>query len=158
MQAQPQYTGNPSYRQGQPLVGGRPTSTTEATLISVPVIEVSQAQELYEDWRLRGRIEHSNRFCQEAGLDVEDMRVRSVARMRELFILVSLAAQFVMHLSERWPAVGVRWLRLLGGKLLGLQIDRDGPYLLLRGLSAVWRTVATLTHLATYPFPHEEFG
>lgn len=129
---------------------------TLVLLSSEPVIEVSKAQELYEDWRLRGRIEHGYRFCQEAGLDVEDMRVRSVGRMRKLFILVLLAAQFVMHLMERWPPVGVGWLRLLGGKL-GLQIDRDGPYLLLRGLSAVWQTVATLTHLTLYPFPHEEF-
>jgi hypothetical protein len=129
---------------------------TLVLLTSVPVVEVAQAQELYEDWRLRGRIEHGYRFCQEAGLDVEDMQVRSVGRMRRLFILVLLAAQFVMHLTQRWPATGVRWLRLLGGKL-GLQIDRDGPYILLRGLSAVWQTVATLTHLAIYPFPHEEF-
>lgn len=129
---------------------------TLVLVTSVPVLEMAQAQELYEDWRLRGRIEHGYRFCQEAGLDVEDMRVRSVERMRRVFILVLLAAQFVMHLMERWPAMGVGWLRLLGGKL-GLGIDRDGPYLLLGGLGAVWQTVATLTHLALYPFPHEEF-
>jgi Transposase DDE domain len=129
---------------------------TLVLLSSVPVVEVSQAQELYEDWRLRGKIEHGYRFCQEQGLDVEDMRVRSVERMRRLFILVLLAAQFVMHLMERWPPVGVGWLRLLGGKL-GLQIDRDGPYQVLRGLSAVWQTVATLTLLSVCPFPHDAF-
>jgi hypothetical protein len=129
---------------------------TLVLLSSVPVVEVSQAQELYEDWRLRGRIEHGYRFCQEAGLDVEDMRVRSVERMRRLFILVLLAAQFVMHLSERWPPVGIGWLRVLGGKL-GLQIDRDGPYIVLRGLSAVWQTLATLTLLSVCPFPHDAF-
>ena len=129
---------------------------TLVLLTSVPVFEVAQAQELYEDWRLRGRIEHGYRFCQEQGLDVEDMRVRSVERMRRLFVLVLLAAQFVMHLMERWPAVGVRWLRLLGGKL-GLQIDRDGPYIVLRGLRSVWQTVATLTLLAVCPFPHDAF-
>ena len=52
--------------------------------------------------------------------------------------------------------MAVTWLRLLGGKL-GLQIDRDGPYLLLRGLHAVWQTVATLTLLALEPFPHHAF-
>ena len=77
--------------------------------------------------------------------------------MRRLFILVLLAAQFVMHLTQRWPAVGVRWLGLLGGKL-GLQIDRDGPsYIVSRGLSAVWQTVATLTLLAVCPFAHDAF-
>ena len=125
-------------------------------LTSVPVFEVAQAQELYEDWRLRGRIEHGYRFCQEQGLDVEDMRVRSVERMRRLFMLVLLAAQFVMHLTQKWPAVAVGWLRLLGGKL-GLRIDRDGPYKVLRGLSAVWQTVATLTLLSVCPFPNDAF-
>lgn len=104
---------------------------TLVLLSSVAIFEVAQAQELYEDWRLRGRIEHGYRLCQEQGLDVEDMRVRSVERMRRLFMMVLLAAQFVMHLMERWPPVGVGWLRLLGGKL-GLQIDRDGPYIVLQ--------------------------
>lgn len=89
-------------------------------------------------------------------MDVEDMRVRSLERMQRLFVLVLLAMQFVMHIMERWPKVAVRWLRQLGGKL-GLRIDRDGPYLLLRGLSAVWRTVMTLSHLAVCPFPREVF-
>jgi hypothetical protein len=129
---------------------------TLVLLSSVAIFEVAQAQELYEDWRLRGRIEHGYRFCQEQGLEVEDMRVRSVERMRRLFMMVLLAAQFVMHLMERWPPVGVGWLRLLGGKL-GLQIDRDGPYIVLRGLSAVWQTVATLTLLRVCPFPHQAF-
>ena len=53
--------------------------------------------------------------------------------------------------------IAVMWLRLLGGKL-GLPIDRDGPYILLRGLQAVWQTVATLTLLALKPFPHHAFA
>jgi hypothetical protein len=129
---------------------------TLVLLSDVPVANTGDARALYADWRLKGRIEHGYRFCQEAGLDVEEMRVRSLERMRRLFILVLLAMQFVMHLMERWPPVAIRWLRQLGGKL-GLQIDRDGPYLLLRGLSAVWRTVMTLSHLAVCPFPREAF-
>jgi hypothetical protein len=129
---------------------------TLVLLSDVAVANTDDARALYADWRLKGRIEHGYRFCQEAGLDVEDMRVRRLERMRRLFILVLLAMQFVMHLMERWPPVAVRWLRQLGGKL-GLQIDRDGPYLLLRGLSAVWRTVMTLSHLAVRPFPREAF-
>ncbi len=129
---------------------------TLVLLTDVAVANADDARALYADWRLKGRIEHGYRFCQEQGLDVEDMRVRSLERMRRLFILVLLAMQFVMHLMERWPKVAVRWLRQLGGKL-GLRIDRDGPYLLLRGLSSVWRTVTTLSHLAVRPFPREAF-
>jgi hypothetical protein len=76
--------------------------------------------------------------------------------MRRLFALVLMAAQFVFYLMDSWPRVGVQWLREVGGKL-GIGIDRDGPYLLLRGLSAIWQTVATLTHLALHPFPHHAF-
>lgn len=129
---------------------------TLVLLTSVRVEEEATAKALYNDWRLRGRIEHGYRLCQEAGLDVEDMRVRSLERMRRLFVMVLLTTQFVMHLMRKWPPVAVRWLGQLGGKL-GLQIDRDGPYLLLGGLSAVWQTVMTLTHLAICPFPHEAF-
>lgn len=129
---------------------------TLVLLTNVPVESLAQAQCVYSDWRLRSRIEHGYRFDQEQGLDVEDIRVQTVERMKRLFALVLLAAQFVFHLSERWPPVTVQWLREVGGKL-GLSIDRDGPYLLLRGLSAVWQTVATLTHLALHPFPHQAF-
>lgn len=129
---------------------------TLVLLTNVPIERVAQAQAIYSDWRLRTRIEHGYRFDQEQGLDVEDMRVQTVERMKRLFALVLLAAQFVFYLMDNWPGVAVQWLRQVGGKL-GLGIDRDGPYLLLRGLSAVWQTLATLTHLALHPFPHHAF-
>ncbi len=129
---------------------------TLVLLTNVPILTEADARTVYEDWRLRGRIEHGYRFDQEQGLDVEDLRVQTLARMRRLFALVLVAAQFVFHLMEAWPPVAVTWLRLLGGKL-GLQSDRDGPYILLRGLHAVWQTVATLTLLALEPFPHHAF-
>lgn len=129
---------------------------TLVLLTNVPIESVQEAQSVYSDWRLRSRIEHGYRFDQEQGLDVEDMRVQTVERMRRLFALVLVAAQFVFHIMDSWPPVAVQWLREVGGKL-GLGIDRDGPYLLLRGLSAVWQTVATLTHLALHPFPHHAF-
>ena len=129
---------------------------TLVLLTNVPVQSVEQAQAVYSDWRLRSRIEHGYRFDQEQGLDVEDMRVQTVERMRRLFALVLAAAQFVFYLIDSWPPVAVQWLREVGGKL-GLGTDRDGPYLLLRGLSAVWQTLATLTHLALHPFPHHAF-
>jgi len=89
-------------------------SRTLVLLSDVAVANMDDARALYADWRLKGRIEHGYRLCQEAGLDVEDMRVRSLERMRRLFILVLLAMQFVIHLMERWPKVAVRWL---GGSL-----------------------------------------
>lgn len=35
--------------------------------------------------------------------------------------------------------------------------DLDGPYLVLRGLSALIQTLVTLTFLAISPFPHQDF-
>jgi hypothetical protein len=129
---------------------------TLVLLTNVPIEDEAPAKAVYADWRLRSRIEHGYRFDQEQGLDVEDLRVRTLERMRRLFALVLLAAQFVFHLMQHWPAKAVLWLRKLGGKL-GLKTDRDGPYLLLRGLSAVWQTVATLSWTAIQPFPHHLF-
>ncbi len=129
---------------------------TLVLMTNVALRTEAEARAVYEDWRLRGRIEHGYRFAQEQGLDVEDVRVQTLPRMRRLFALVLAAAHFVFHVMQTWPPAAVRWLRLLGGKL-GLQIDRDGPYILLRGLQAVWQTVATLTLLVVDPFPHHAF-
>jgi len=101
-------------------------------------------------------LEQGYRFDQEQGLDVEDMRVHTLERMRRLFALVLLAAQFVFFVMKHWPAEAVLWLRKLGGKL-ALLGDRDGPYILLRGLSTVWQTVATLSWTAIQPFPYHLF-
>jgi hypothetical protein len=125
-------------------------------LTNVGIHSMEDAQQVYTDWRMRGRIEHGYRFDQEQGLDVEDMRVRSLERMRRLFVLVLLAAQFVFYLMDSWPPLAMQWLRRLGGKL-GLGADRDGPYIVLRGLSAVWQAVAALTWLLICPFPHQAF-
>jgi hypothetical protein len=129
---------------------------TLSLLTNIPIRTQRMAQEIYNDWRLRGRIEHGYRFDQEQGLDVEDVRVRTLERMRRIFVLVLLAAQFVFHLNQHWPPQAVLWLRKLGGKL-GLSTDRDGPYILLRGLSAIYQTVATLSWTAVQPFPHQLF-
>ena len=71
-------------------------------------------------------------------MDVEDVRVHTLERMRRLFVLVVAAA--------------LLWLRDLGGKL-GQACDRDGLYVLLRGIADVWRTLATFRFLAYHPFP-----
>lgn len=129
---------------------------TLVLLTNIPIRSHSIARQIYHDWRLRGRIEHGYRFDQEQGLDVEDLRVRTLERMRRLFALVLLAAQFVFHLNQQWPPQAVLWLRKLGGKF-GLTSDRDGPYILLRGLSALLQTIATLTWSDIQPFPHYLF-
>lgn len=121
-------------------------------LTNVPIRSAADAHTIYTDWRDRPRIEHTYRFDQEDGLDVEDMRVQKLERMRRLFILVLLATLFIYHLGVVWPRDTVRWLRCLGGKL-GLRIDRDGPYVLLAGIRAVFVTVATLAFAAHHPFP-----
>lgn len=87
---------------------------TLALLTKVPVVTEADARAVYEDWRLRSRIEHGYRFDQEQGLDVEDMRVQTLARMQRLFVLVVVAAQFVFHLMDTWPPQAVQWLRKLG--------------------------------------------
>lgn len=127
---------------------------TLVLLTNVPLQSVNAARSLYNDWRLRSRIEHGYRFDQEQGLDVEDMRVQTLERMKRLFFLLLAAAQFVFYLIDTWPPRAVRWIRELGGKL-GLSNDLDGPYLVLRGLSAIFKTGATLSFLLLYPFPRD---
>jgi len=124
-------------------------------ITNVPLVSVIVVQQVYNDWRLRSRIEHGYRFDQEQGLDMEDMRVRTVERMRRLFAIVLLAAQMVFVIQEQWPPKAVLWLRQLGGKL-GLASDRDGPYGLLKGISAVITSAMTWSFVFLHPFPFGE--
>lgn len=121
-------------------------------LTNVPLRTAAQVRQVYQDWRLRGKIEHGYRFDQEQGLDVEDLRVETLERMRRLFVFVLWAAQFICYIGRTWRQPAVRWLRLLGGKL-GLKSDRNGLYVLMRGISAVWQTAATIQFAQTNPFP-----
>lgn len=121
-------------------------------LTNIPIDDAQAAEHVYIQWRSRPRIEHTYRFDQEQGLDVEDMRVQTVERMRRLFVLVLLAALFVYYIDHTWPHHAVLWLRRLGGKL-GRRTDADGPYILLAGLSAVLVAVATIRYACLHPFP-----
>jgi len=123
-------------------------------LTNVPLHSARRVRQVYRDWRLRSGIEHGYRFDQEQGLDVEDMRVTTLERMRRLFLLVLLAAQFVSYIQHTWAAQATDWLRRLGGAF-GLEQDRHGLYVLLRGISAVWQALATLTFAVHQPFPME---
>jgi len=121
-------------------------------LTNIPVSTAAQAQAVYTEWRYRPQIEHIYRFDQEDGLDIEDMRVQTLERMRRVFVLVLMAALFVYHVAHTWPHRMVLWLRRLGGKL-GLASNLDGPYILLAGISAVFVAAAALTFAAQHPFP-----
>lgn len=135
------------------IVAYDPGKDRTLTLITnVPLHTIADVRAVYDDWRLRARIEHGYRFDQEQGLDVEDMRVQTLERMKRLFLLVLAAAQFIFYLIDSWPDAAVQWVRSLGGKL-GLTNDLDGPYLVLRGLAALFQTAVTLSFLALQPFP-----
>jgi hypothetical protein len=135
------------------LVAHDPERQHDLVLITnVPIHTPHDAQTVCTEWRCRPQIEHTYRFHQEDGLDVESVCVRTLERMRRIFVLVLLAALFVYHTAHSWPRRMVLWLRLLGGKL-GLSSDRDGPYVLLAGIRAVLITAATLLFAANHPFP-----
>jgi hypothetical protein len=121
-------------------------------LTDLSLTESRTAIAVYRAWRFRPRIEHTYRFDQEGGLNVEDLRVRTLERMRRVFILVLLAALFVYYLNQTWPPELILWLRQLGGKL-GRKDDCDGPYLLLAGLSMFLTTLATLSFARHIPLP-----
>lgn len=123
-------------------------------ITNVPLDQTDSVREVYTDWRQRSYIEHGYRFDQEDGLDVEDVRVETLERMRRLYMLVLLAAQYICAVARSWPPAALIWLRTLGGKL-GIKSDRDGLYLLLRGIGAVWQSVATLAFAANNPFSRD---
>jgi hypothetical protein len=135
------------------LVAHDPDYNRDLVLITnIPIRTPADAKAVYTEWPYRPQIEHTNRFDQEDGLDVEDMRVQTLERMRRLFVLVLLAALFVYHVDHTWPQFMLLWLRRLGGKL-GRRSDLHGPYVLLAGMSAVFVTASTLAFAAQHPFP-----
>jgi hypothetical protein len=121
-------------------------------ITNIPIESADDALLVLSEWRQRPQIEHTYRFDQEDGLQIEDMRVRTVERMRRVFVLVLLAAMFVYHVAQTWPQPALLWIRCLGGKL-GHSSDLDGPYVLLAGLRALFVTLATLTFAHRHPFP-----
>ncbi len=121
-------------------------------LTNRPLLNADDAQSAFVTWRYRPHIEHTYRLDQEAGLDVEDLRVQTLEHMRRVFFMVLTAAAFLYHLDHTWPPEALHWLRSLGGKL-GTLADLDGFYLLLAGIRAVLVTAATLLFVHAHPFP-----
>jgi hypothetical protein len=134
------------------LVVHDPGKEEDLVLITnVPVESAQVAKTVYTHWATRAQVEHTYRFDQEDGLDVEDVCVQTLERIRRVFVLLLLAVLFVYHVAHTWPRDRRAWLRYLGGKL-GTSSDRDGPYLLLAGIQAVFVTCATKHFAARYPF------
>jgi len=121
-------------------------------LTNRPVLSPADAQAVFVTWRFRPDIEHTYRLDQEAGLDVEDLRVHTLEHMRRIFLMVLAAAAFLYYLDQTWQPEALHWLRSLGGKL-GTLCDLDGLYLLLAGIAAVLSTTATLAFVQANPFP-----
>ncbi len=135
------------------LVAHDPRSGHDIVLLTnMPIHSAADARTVYTEWRHRPQTEHTYRFDQEDGPDVEDMRVQTLERMRRIFVLVLLVALLVYHIAYAWPQPMVLWLRHLGGKL-GLSSDLDGPYVLLAGISAVFLTASALAFATQHPFP-----
>lgn len=56
------------------------------------------------------------------------------------------------HIADAWPEQTVQWLRRLGGKP-PVPSDRDGTYVLLPGIRAVFVSIATLALASEQAFP-----
>ena len=130
-----------------------PNTRKEIVLLTnIPIQTGDDALLVLSEWRRRPQIAHTYRFDQEDGLDIEDMRVHTIERMRRVFVLVLLATLFVYQVAQTWSQPALLWIRRLGGKL-GLSSDLDGPYVLLAGIRAVFVTHATLAFAHRHPFP-----
>src|SRR5512133_2248333 len=78
------------------LVAHDPDLDRQLGLITnVSILHARDAKRVYQEWRYRPQIEHTYRFDQERGLDVEDIQVRTLERMRRVFVLTLLATLFV---------------------------------------------------------------
>ena len=113
---------------------------------------VEQAQGVYQDWRLRHRIEDGYRFEQEAGFDIEQVMLHSLEGMQRMFVAVLWSMHFITHVLVNWPQEVLVWLQWLGGQIPPTR-RRNGLYRLLWGLGRLWLTFSTLRLMLDYPPP-----
>jgi hypothetical protein len=133
---------------------GGPSSEPLLLITNRPTATLSQARQVYQDWRQRPTIEHLYRFIQEDGLDVEKIQLHTLERRRRALILVLVAALFALRLPQLWSPAVLSWLRQLGSGIADTSMDRGGSYLLLVGLQAVLTTNAVLAaFLSSLPDP-----
>lgn len=118
-----------------------------------PVRSLRHAWSVYRDWAQRGRIEPFYRFLQEDGLDVEAILLRCLEPFRRMLLIALMAAIFLFQLPGSWSPAVIRWIRRLASAVVGTAMDRQGPYLLLRGLQRLLAAVALLETVCIRPPP-----
>jgi len=116
------------------------------------VQSLEQAQGVYNDWRLRHRIEDGYRFEQEAGLDIEQVMVHSLEGMQRLFVAVLWAMHFITHILASWPQEVLMWLQWLDGQIPPTRYP-NGLYRLLWGLARLWLAFSTFRLMLCHPPP-----
>ena len=119
---------------------------TWVLLTNVPVLNQHIAKEIWKGYRHRWGIEGKWRFLKGEGLRIEGFKVLSFEGIRRMVSIVLLAALLILSGRHFFPDRAWQVLLRLGGKL-GLRSERDGPYLLLRGLCKVLTGLATLALL-----------
>ena len=120
-----------------------------------PVRTLRHAWGVYRDWAQRGRIEPFYRFIQEDGVDVETILLRRLESFRRMLLVVLLGAFFVLQLAGWWSPLVVQWIRGLASAVVGTAMDRQGEYLLLRGVQRLLSADALLEEIRIRPPPLE---
>lgn len=118
-------------------------------LTNVPIHSSKQAQEIWFNYRRRWRVETTFRFLQRDGLRWDDFKVLNFDAIQRLITLVLVAALFLLNIRLFLDDSSLQILLTLGGKQ-GLKSERDGPYLVLRGLQKVVGCLSTLALLKRY--------
>ncbi len=118
-----------------------------------PVRNLRHAWGVYRDWSQRGRIEPFYRFIQEDGLDVETILLRRLESFRRMLLIVLLGAFFIFQLAGAWSPVLIQWIRSLASAVVGTTMDRQGHYLLLRGVQRLLSADSLLEEVRIRPPP-----
>ena len=122
-------------------------------VINRPVSRGHDAWQVYREWAQRGKIEPFYRFQQEDGLEVELILQHKLERFRRLWLVILMAACFVIHLEHGWSPVLIQWIRAVGSSVVGTAMDRHGRYLLLWGLQRIFDGAALLEWIRIRPPP-----
>ncbi len=120
-----------------------------------PVHSWRHAWSVYRDWSQRGRIEPFFRFIQEDGVDAETILLRRLESFRRMLLVVLMGAFFVLQLAGWWSPPVIQWIRALASAVVGTAMDRQGGYLLLRGVQRLLSADALLEEIRIRPPPLE---
>jgi hypothetical protein len=78
-------------------------------------------------------------------MSIEEIQVQTLERQRRTFVLVLVAALFVLRVPGLWRPETVTFLRVLGSSTAGTAMDRQGPYEILIGLHRILSTLSLLS-------------